>query len=183
LFQEFVFSEQSQISLGSVIAAAAGYPTRLPDYTRYNTINTDQRSTMFENEDPQITVAAAIILQDSKVLICQRSINHRYGLKWEFPGGKTYPGESLIECLKRELEEELNIIPLSYQPMRTLQAEYSDGGNFLISFFLVEQFEGILENNVFDDIAWVTFDELGNYDLLEGSKPILAHLQGMMSSA
>lgn len=138
---------------------------------------------MFENEDPQVTVAAAVILQDSKVLICQRSINHRYGLKWEFPGGKTYPGESLAECLIRELEEELNIIPVSFQPIRTLQAEYPDGGNFLITFFLVDTFEGEIKNNVFDDIAWVSFDDLHSYDLLEGSKPIISHLQSKLSSA
>ncbi len=138
---------------------------------------------MFEHEEPQVSVAAGIIVENGKILLCQRSINHRYGLKWEFPGGKPYPGESLGECLKRELSEELNIEPVKFSPLRTLQANYSDGGHFLISFFIVKSYEGELKNNVFDNIAWVSFDEISNYDLLEGSKPILSHLKDKLKPA
>lgn len=134
-------------------------------------------SHMFESEEPQVSVAAGIVVRDGKILVCQRSINHRYGLKWEFPGGKPYPGESLPECLKREFDEELSIEPTKFTPLRTLQASYSDGGVFLVSFFLVTAFEGELTNNVFDDVAWVTIDELETVDLLEGSKPIIPVLR------
>ena len=135
---------------------------------------------MFENEDPQVSVAAGIIIDDGKVLICQRSINHRYGLKWEFPGGKPYPGETLGECLARELHEELGIEPTKFAPLRTLQANYADGGNFLITFFIVSEFEGEVKNKVFDNIAWVSIEELHSYDLLEGSKPIIAHIESRL---
>jgi 8-oxo-dGTP diphosphatase len=133
--------------------------------------------TMFEHEEQQVAVAAGIIVKNGKVLICQRSINHRYGLKWEFPGGKPYPDEPLSECLTRELEEELDVLPTSYTPLRTLQADYPDGGSFLVTFFLIRDFEGDIQNLVFDNIAWVTLDELETYDLLEGSRPIIAHLK------
>lgn len=138
---------------------------------------------MFENEDEQVSVAAGIVMNNGKVLICKRPVNRRYGLKWEFPGGKAYPGEPMSECLKRELMEELDIEPTRFSPLRTLHAEYPDGGRFLLTFFIVREYEGEVHNNVFEDIAWVTPEEIASYDLLEGSRPILQHLRERLHKA
>jgi A/G-specific adenine glycosylase len=59
---------------------------------------------------PHYTVAAAVILQNSRLLIAQRPPNGLLGCLWEFPGGKLLPGEDLGECLKREIQEELGVI-------------------------------------------------------------------------
>ena len=83
---------------------------------------------MYGEAEGPVRVAAGIITREGSILLCQRGINHRYGLKWEFPGGKTYPDESLGECLERELGEELGIVPVAYKELKTLQADYSDGG-------------------------------------------------------
>jgi mutator protein MutT len=57
----------------------------------------------------KITVAAAVVERDGKVLVTRRLPGvHLSGL-WEFPGGKCEPGESLETCLRRELLEELNV--------------------------------------------------------------------------
>lgn len=56
---------------------------------------------------PHYTVAAAVIQRDGKVLIAQRPQNGLLGGLWEFPGGKLQAGESLPECLEREICEEL----------------------------------------------------------------------------
>ena len=64
---------------------------------------------MLSDTDEPTRVAAGIIRKDDEVLLCQRGFNHRYALKWEFPGGKTTLGETMAECLERELEEELGI--------------------------------------------------------------------------
>ncbi|MHB8127162.1 MAG: (deoxy)nucleoside triphosphate pyrophosphohydrolase [Desulfitobacteriaceae bacterium] len=54
-------------------------------------------------------VTAAIILKDNKVLIAQRAPDDKFANKWEFPGGKIDPGETPLECLKREIREELDV--------------------------------------------------------------------------
>ncbi|MDH7514544.1 MAG: (deoxy)nucleoside triphosphate pyrophosphohydrolase [Bacteroidota bacterium] len=131
---------------------------------------------MYDDTNEPVRVAAGILKKDDQVLICQRGINRRYGLRWEFPGGKAYPGEALSECLVRELEEELGITPTQYKELRTLQADYPDGGRFLITFFLVHAYEGQLQNRVFEKIEWVPLSRIRSYDLLEGSLPILQYL-------
>ena len=56
---------------------------------------------------PHYTVTAAVIQRGSQVLIAQRPADGLLGGMWEFPGGKQEPGESLAECLEREIMEEL----------------------------------------------------------------------------
>ena len=56
-----------------------------------------------------IPVTCAIILFDAKVLAVQRSKTMKLPLKWEFAGGKIELGETEIDCIKREIFEELNI--------------------------------------------------------------------------
>jgi len=54
-----------------------------------------------------LLVTAAIVEDHGRYFVTRRQKGaHLEGL-WEFPGGKCEPGESLVECLRRELQEEL----------------------------------------------------------------------------
>ena len=56
---------------------------------------------------PLVVVTAAIIERDGRYLVTRRPAGvHLEGL-WEFPGGKCDTGESLQDCLSREIQEEL----------------------------------------------------------------------------
>jgi mutator protein MutT len=121
-------------------------------------------------------VAVAILRKDKKVLICQRKLGGRYALKWEFPGGKFEPGETIEQCLHRELREELSIEIHSIDHIETLAAYYDDGGLFNVAYCFVSGFDGEPRNNVFEQIRWVTIDELNELDLLEGNKPFVETL-------
>ena len=57
----------------------------------------------------RIDAAIAIVSRDGKILITQRKDDDTFGGFWEFPGGKREPGETLHQCLARELIEELAI--------------------------------------------------------------------------
>jgi 8-oxo-dGTP diphosphatase len=54
-------------------------------------------------------VAAAVVIEDRKVLLSQRKAGSHLAGKWEFPGGKAEPGEDPRAALRRELVEELGI--------------------------------------------------------------------------
>lgn len=56
---------------------------------------------------PHYYVTAAVIWQDGQVLLAKRPASGLLGGMWEFPGGKLQDGESHLEGLKREIQEEL----------------------------------------------------------------------------
>jgi mutator protein MutT len=124
-----------------------------------------------------IEVAVAVLRKDKNFLICQRKKNGRYGLKWEFPGGKLEPTESVEQCLRRELREELSIEIRTIEHIQTEAAYYEDGGMFNVSYCFVSGFDGDPKNNVFEQIRWVSLKELKRMDLLEGNKPFVALLR------
>jgi mutator protein MutT len=55
-----------------------------------------------------IIVTAAVIERDGAFLVTRRQAGTHLAGVWEFPGGKCDAGESLVECLQRELREELD---------------------------------------------------------------------------
>ena len=56
-----------------------------------------------------IVVTAAVIEEDDRFLLTRRQRGVHLEGFWEFPGGKCEPGESLAECLAREIREELAV--------------------------------------------------------------------------
>ncbi|MCI0527383.1 MAG: (deoxy)nucleoside triphosphate pyrophosphohydrolase, partial [Nitrospira sp.] len=56
-----------------------------------------------------VEVAAAIISQNGRYLITKRNHDVMFGGLWEFPGGKRLPDETLEDCLRREMKEELGV--------------------------------------------------------------------------
>ena len=55
-----------------------------------------------------IVVAAAVVERDRRILVTKRPAGVHLEGHWEFPGGKCAAGETLEQCLVRELREELD---------------------------------------------------------------------------
>jgi A/G-specific adenine glycosylase len=59
---------------------------------------------------PHYDVTAAVTVDErGRVLVAQRHASDMLGGLWEFPGGKREDGETLPECLAREMREELDL--------------------------------------------------------------------------
>lgn len=112
-------------------------------------------------------VVAGLIVRKDKILVCQRTQDQALPLKWEFPGGKIEPGEHAVDALRRELEEELGIRATIGRKVATVRHDYGNGSAVELHFFLVEEFEGEIENRIFHDVVWAERYELPTFDFLE----------------
>lgn len=108
-------------------------------------------------------VTAAIILKENKVLIAQRAPGENLAGKWEFPGGKIEPGETLQECLMREIREEFDVDIEVLDYFGESIFEYSSGTIKLVAFWC-RWVAGDFILRVHSQIVWLNPSELDQYD-------------------
>ena len=123
-----------------------------------------------------VTVAAGILTQDGRVLICQRKRTGAFPLQWEFPGGKVEPGEDARTCLGRELREELAVEAEVGPEISSFEYTYPNGFEVKLSFFRIAAYAGELVNHAFEQIVWVEPQQLPRFDFLEADRALVAKL-------
>ena len=121
-------------------------------------------------------VVAALILNENRILACQRTRHQAMPLKWEFPGGKIEEGEQPRAALRRELEEELGIEANIGNEVARIQHEYLTRGVIELRFFEVRDYQGEIENRIFREIRWVGRKELLDLDFLEADLQLVKDL-------
>ena len=124
---------------------------------------------------PHIHVACAIIKKDGAILATQRSAAMSLPLKWEFPGGKLEAGESLEECLQRELQEELGITVRIGQGLEPVTHCYPAFTVTLYPFFC-DMLQGTLVLHEHSDACWLAPHELPALDWADADWPIILRL-------
>ena len=116
-----------------------------------------------------VEVAAALIWDDNKFMICQRPAHKARGLLWEFVGGKVEPGETKEEALIRECREELAVTVTVFDVFMEVVHEYPDITVHLTLFnaAIVQGEPQKLEHN---DIQWITPAGIGNMSFAPQTK-------------
>ncbi|MCZ8196531.1 MAG: (deoxy)nucleoside triphosphate pyrophosphohydrolase [Flavobacterium sp.] len=119
-----------------------------------------------------INVTCAIIFFDNQILVTQRSEKMKLPLKWEFPGGKLEENESEIDCIKREIKEELNI---EIEVLKRLSNSIYDYGPFKINLipFISKYVSGEIILTEHKDYKLLDISELLNLDWAEADLPIV----------
>ena len=110
-------------------------------------------------------VTAALIKKDDKYLICQRSADDECGLLWEFPGGKLEEGETLEECIIREIKEELDL-DIRVLDVFTTNVYHFNNKEILFTIFNAEIIGGTMKLNEHNDARWVTLEEMPSYEFM-----------------
>jgi mutator protein MutT len=119
----------------------------------------------------QIRVVAAVIERAGKLLVCQRPINKRHGGLWEFPGGKTEPGEDDFAAVRRELREELDV-----DVVRTEAESFriDDHGSAFTIAFIPTTISGEPRALEHDRLLWADVDELRDLELAPSDAAFVA---------
>jgi len=119
-----------------------------------------------------INVTCAIIVIENKILVTQRSEKMKLPLKWEFPGGKLEENEAEIDCIKREIKEEINI---DIEVVKKLSSSIYDYGSFKINLipFISKHVHGEIKLTEHKDYKLLQKTELLSLDWAEADLPIV----------
>ena len=124
-----------------------------------------------------LTVVAALIESDGKLLVCQRRRGSKFELLWEFPGGKVEPDEALEAALARELREELGVAARSGPEVHRLLHQYRQSGQlFELVFFAARATPGDIRNLEFERIEWREPKTLPELNFLEADRDLITKL-------
>ncbi|WP_433066249.1 (deoxy)nucleoside triphosphate pyrophosphohydrolase [Dactylosporangium sp. CS-033363] len=120
---------------------------------------------------PRIIVGAAII-SNGRVLACERAQPPEMAGKWEFPGGKVDPGETEVQALVRECQEELGVDVAVGDRVGDDIAMLN--GTAILRVYVATLLNGAqplaLEHS---DLRWLGVDELDSVPWLPADAPIV----------
>lgn len=103
---------------------------------------------------------------DGKVLVQNRRDPNWGGLT--FPGGHVEPGESLVDSVIREMQEETGLTVKDPRIIGTKSWMQEDGGRYLVLLYTATEYEGELHSSEEGDIAWMTIDEMRAGQMVDG---------------
>jgi mutator protein MutT len=111
-----------------------------------------------------------------QILIDRRRPQGTMGGLWEFPGGKIEPGETVEECIKREIQEELGIEVEVGKHFITIEHDYSHL-RVTLTVHHCRHLRGVPQPIECDEIRWVTLDEIDQFTFPAANNQIIAALR------
>lgn len=121
-----------------------------------------------------LQVAAAVIIEDGRLLLARRAPGEKLAGMWELPGGKVEPGETPNDCLRRELLEELSMTAEIGEVVASTVYHY-DHGSFEMLAIEARRTSDIALS-VHDEARLVSRAELGGLVLAPADVELVAQL-------
>ncbi len=127
-----------------------------------------------------IPVTAAVIEKGGKVLVAKRKKAYM-GYLWEFPGGKQEDGETLEECLKREIKEELGIDIEVGARLCSIKHVLNCQSAIELHAFRAIPLSTEFDLKDHEEISWVDVEDIQAYSLPEPDRLIVRALKEGLS--
>lgn len=128
---------------------------------------------------PHKYIGVAIIVNDNdEILIDQRLATGVMANLWEFPGGKIEEGETVEDCIIREIKEELGVIIECDRLLIEITHDY-DKFTVTLSVYLCHIIDGIPQPLECQQVRWVKPQELDNFEFPPANGEIIRLLQNL----
>ena len=124
---------------------------------------------------PHYQIGAGLIWRKNKLLITRRPENGLLGGLWEFPGGKQEKNETIQECVRREIEEELGVQVQVEEHFMTVKHAYSHF-RITLDVYSCQWISSEPECKACSDFRWVTIDQLDAFPFPKANKRIVEKL-------
>ena len=136
------------------------------------------------NAVQQSVAVRSVIISKGKVLILRETSTYEGGTnhgKYDFPGGKIKPGETIDEALRRETKEEcgLQIVPGKLIAVEEWRPKVPEGQLQIFGLFYIctlrPHFEVVLGRD-HDDHKWIEPRDFEEYPLTDATRTTLKSL-------
>ena len=123
-----------------------------------------------------ITVVAALIKKDDKVLLAKRATGDEnvFG-KWEFPGGKVEVNETEESAIEREIKEEFEMDIKAIKFMTNNICEYPSK-TIDLRLYECKYLSGDFKLHDHSEHAWIDIDKIFDYDLAKADIPLAKYI-------
>jgi 8-oxo-dGTP diphosphatase len=126
---------------------------------------------------PHKIIGVAVIWNDKRqILIDRRPPTGVMGGLWEFPGGKIEPGETIFDCIQREIYEELGIVIEVGEHLITIDHTYTHL-RVTLTVHNCRHITGIPQPIECDEVRWVSLDELEQFTFPKANVQIIEALR------
>jgi 8-oxo-dGTP diphosphatase len=126
---------------------------------------------------PHKIIGVAVIWNEQEqILIDRRRPEGAMGGLWEFPGGKIEPGETIQECIQREIKEELGIEIEVGEHLITIDHTYTHL-RVTLTVHHCRHLTGIPQALECDEVRWVNLAELEQFAFPQANVQIIQALQ------
>ncbi|NEP17075.1 MAG: A/G-specific adenine glycosylase [Leptolyngbya sp. SIO4C1] len=130
---------------------------------------------------PHKQIGVAVIYgEDGRILIDRRRQEGLLGGLWEFPGGKIEPNETVEDCVRREIKEELGIDIEVQQRLITINHAYTHF-RVTLNVFNCRYLSGEPQPLECDEVRWVTLDALDDYPFPKANGQIIGAIRQQRS--
>lgn len=124
---------------------------------------------------PIQVVAGVLVDARGRILLARRTAGRDLAGAWEFPGGKLERDETPLQCLDRELNEELGIRVHSAEPLISVP-HAGNGKRIVLDVYRVTAFGGKPKGCEKQALAWAPPEKLPTYPMPPADRPVVAAL-------